>query len=250
MVRKVSVVTGAAQGLGWAICESLGKDGFDVVLLDRLPDVRERAKELEARGIRAHAVVADLMDASALPGVAKEILWTSGRCDVLVNNAGVHFKHQGRRVTLEELDLDNWHRTIAVNLTAPLLLCQVFLPGMKERKWGRVINLSSRAGRTYTAPASPSYAMSKAGILGLTRSMAGEYAAYGITCNCIAPGRIRTPMTDASSPEVRAAAERELPVGRVGEPMEIGAAVSFLASESAGFITGATLDVNGGAFMG
>jgi 3-oxoacyl-[acyl-carrier protein] reductase len=249
MDKRIAVVTGAAQGLGWAISESLAQDGMDVVLVDRNPDVLDRTKELEARGGRAWAVVADLQEAAGLPALAREILARAGRCDVLVNNAGVHFKEDGRRITIEGLTLDNWNQTIAVNLTAPLLLSQAFLPAMKTRGWGRIINLSSRGGRTYAAPASPSYAMTKAGIVGLTRAMAGEYAPYGITCNCVAPGRIRTPMTDAGSAQVRAAAVREILVGRLGEPMEIGAAVSFLASDDAAFITGAVLDVNGGSFM-
>lgn len=247
---RVAVVTGGAQGLGWAISQRLASDGFQVVIMDIQTSARERAAELASRGHQAVAVICDLMDSAALPAVAQGVLDQVGRCDVLVNNAGVHFKNEGKRIQFEELTQDNWAQTIAVNLTAPLLLAQAFLPGMRERRWGRIINMSSRAGRTYTAPASPSYAATKAGIVGLTRSMAGEYAPYGITCNCIAPGRFRTPMTDAGSDAVRAAAMAELLVGRLGEPMEIGVTCSFLASDGAGFMTGAVLDVNGGSFMG
>jgi 3-oxoacyl-[acyl-carrier protein] reductase len=250
MVQRVAVVTGAAQGLGWAISQSLAEDGFAVVVVDMLADAELRAAELRGKGASASAVVADLMDSRAAVATVDRVLANMGRCDVLVNNAGVNFKNEGQRVRFEELTPDNWEKTIAVNLTAPLLLSQGFLPGMRERRWGRVINMSSRAGRTYAAPASASYAATKAGIIGLTRSMAGEYAAHGITCNCVAPGRIKTPMTDASSAEVRTAALAEIPAGRLGDPMEIGAAVSFLASDGAGFITGAVIDVNGGSFIG
>lgn len=248
--RRVAVVTGGAQGLGWAISQRLARDGFELVILDRQAGAKDKAEELAGAGLHASAVIADLADEASLRAAAAGILDRLGRCDVLVNNAGVHFKKDGNRVTFEAVTPDDWARTIAVNLTAPLLLGQAFVPGMKARRWGRVINMSSRAGRTYTAPANPSYAATKAGIIGLTRSMAGEFAPYGITCNCIAPGRFKTPMTDAGSPAVREAAMRELPVGRLGEPMEIGAMCAFLASDESGFITGAVLDVNGGSFMG
>ncbi len=250
MEQRVAVVTGAAQGLGQAMAQRLAQDGFHVVLVDRSEQVRERAAELAQSGWRASAVVADLLDSPALPAMAQNVLHLHGRCDVLVNNAGIHLKKaNGERYRLEDLTPDNWASTLAVNLTAPLLLCQAFLPGMKRRQWGRVINVSSRAGRTYTAASSPSYATTKAGIVGLTRSMAGEYAPHGITCNCVAPGRIRTPMAEASDPVMRANALKEIPVGRLGEPAEIAATVGFLASEEAGFVTGAVIDVNGGSFM-
>jgi 3-oxoacyl-[acyl-carrier protein] reductase len=247
---RVAVVTGGASGLGWAISERLASDGYRVVILDRSEQAAGRVDELERRGLRALAVRVDLVDANAIPRVASDLLKDVGRCDVLVNNAGTHFKRQdGQRFGFDEIQLSDWDRTIALHMTAPMLLCQAFLPGMQGRRWGRVINIASRTARTYTRQASASYAASKAGLVGLTRSIAGEYASFGITCNAIAPGRFETPLTAISSDEVKQFSLQELPVGRLGQPAEVGAAVAYLASDNAGFITGAVLDMNGGGFM-
>jgi len=247
---RIAVVTGGASGLGWAIGERLAADGFGVVLVDKSESVLSRAAELADRGAKAWPVVADLADRAAIAAMLADVLAQPGRCDVLVNNAGTHFKTpQGQRYRFDEVGLREWDLSIALHMTAPMLLAQAFLPGMKERGWGRVINIGSRTGRTYTQQGSAFYAASKAGLVGLTRAVAGEYAACGITANCIAPGRIRTPLTDRSSDDVKRFSLNELPVGRLGEPDEVAATASFLASEGAGFITGTVIDVNGGGFM-
>lgn len=247
---RVAVVTGAASGIGWAISERLAREGFALALVDRSDAVQARKEELVAQGHSCCAFIADLSDAEAVSAVASGILEQAGRCDVLVNNAGTHFKTPaGQRFRFDEMTLREWNLSIALHMTAPMLLSQAFLPGMKERRWGRIVNVASRAGRTYVVQASAFYSASKSGTIGLTRAIAGEYAAYGITCNSIAPGRIRTPLTDISADDVKAFSLRELPVGRLGEPEEIAATVSFLVSEDAGFITGAVVDVNGGGFM-
>jgi 3-oxoacyl-[acyl-carrier protein] reductase len=250
MSGRIAVVTGAASGLGWAIARQLASDGFAVALVDRGEGVRGRADELAGAGRSASAFVADLSDRGAVAGVAEAILQAHGRCDVLVNNAGTHVKTaQGQRFRFDEITLREWDLSIALHMTAPMLLSQAFLPGMQERRWGRIVNIASRAGRTYILQSSAFYSATKAGTIGLTRAIAGEYAAYGITCNSVAPGRIRTPLTDISADDVKQFSVREIPVGRVGEPEEVGAAVSFLASDQAAFITGTVLDVNGGGFM-
>jgi 3-oxoacyl-[acyl-carrier protein] reductase len=250
MSGRIAVVTGAASGLGWAIARQLASDGFAVALVDRSEGVRVRADELAGAGRSASAFVADLSDRGAVAGVAEAILQAHGRCDVLVNNAGTHVKTaQGQRFRFDEITLREWDLSIALHMTAPMLLSQGFLPGMQERRWGRIVNIASRAGRTYILQSSAFYSATKAGTIGLTRAIAGEYAAYGITCNSVAPGRIRTPLTDISADDVKQFSVREIPVGRVGEPEEVGAAVSFLASDQAAFITGTVLDVNGGGFM-
>ncbi len=247
---RVAVVTGAASGIGWAIGQRLARDGFGLVLVDKSASVADRARDVQQQGGRAAGIVADLADLSSLPMVAQSILDDAGRCDVLVNNAGTHIKHKdGSRFRLEEVTLREWDLSIALHMTAPLLLSQAFLPGMKDRRWGRVINISSRTARTFAMQSSAFYAASKAGNLSLTRTIAGEYAPHGITCNAIAPGRIETPLTGLDGAAFNDASLAGLPVGRVGQPWEIGAAASFLASDEAGFITGAVLDANGGAFM-
>lgn len=247
---KIAVVTGGASGLGWAICESLSDDGYRVVILDRSETAQERAAELQGRGRAAAACVGDLSDTASIPALAARILGDEGRCDVLVNNAGTQFKTpDGKRIAFDAVELHQWNASLALHMTAPMLLSQAFLPGMKERGWGRIVNMGSRAGRTYIFTAAAFYAASKAGLVGLTRSIAGEYGPYGITCNAIAPGRIRTPLSEAFSEEMKKAALAELLVGRDGDPAEVGALVSFLASEQAGYITGAVVDINGGGFM-
>jgi len=245
----VAVVTGAASGIGWAISQRLAHDGFALALIDQSDAVTARAQQLQAQ-VSCCALVADLSDTRTIAPLAANILAQTGRCDVLVNNAGTHRKTpDGQRYRFADITLPDWEMALALHMTTPMLLSQAFLPGMQERGWGRIINIASRAARTYVTQASAFYAASKAGNIGLTRAIAGEYAADGITCNSVAPGRIRTPMTDRSADDVKAFSLREIPVGRLGEPEDIADTVSFLASDSAGFITGAVIDVNGGGFM-
>ena len=250
MEKRVAVVTGGAMGLGLASAQRLARDGFEVVIIDRSDELPGRVAEINAAGQRAHAIRADLSDVKAVPALAQRILSEHGRVDVLVNNAGGHIRAaNGDRFDLVDVPLDAWEWTVAVHMTTPFLLTQAFLPGMKERRWGRIINIASRAGRTYTFTAGVHYHATKSGIIGLTRATAGEYAPYGITCNAIAPGRIDTSLAKASNDSVRADALAELRVGRLGQPREIGATVGFLVSEDAGFMTGAILDINGGGFF-
>jgi 3-oxoacyl-[acyl-carrier protein] reductase len=250
MTNRIAVVTGAASGIGWAIAQRLAQDGFETILVDKDKSVGEKASELESLGATASALVCDLGDRAAVADMAATVLRDPGRCDVLVNNAGTHLKTStGQRFKFDEMTLREWDLSIALHMTTPMMLCQAFLPGMKQRRWGRVINISSRAGRTYIQQAAAFYATSKSGTIGLTRAIAGEYAPYGVTCNSVAPGRIRTPLAEISADDVKEFSLKELPVGRVGESSEVAGAVSFLASEGAAYITGSVIDVNGGGFM-
>jgi 3-oxoacyl-[acyl-carrier protein] reductase len=169
---------------------------------------------------------------------------------VLVNCAGVSQKRNGLPIPPTEVVTAEWQRVLFINLTAPFLLCRELLPGMQAKGWGRVINIASRAGRTFVPPAGADYATSKAGLIGLTRHLGGTYAPYGITVNCIAPGRVETPLSSQSSAEVLAAAVKGIPVGRLGTTDEVAAAAAYLASDAAAYVTGTCLDVNGGAFIG
>jgi 3-oxoacyl-[acyl-carrier protein] reductase len=172
-----------------------------------------------------------------------------GRFDILVNNAGIHPKIHGERNSFLKMTTAQWNEVIGVNLTAAFVLCREVAPVMRRRKWGRIVNMSSRAGRTLVDTAGIHYAAAKAGMIGMTRIIASEVAADGITANCIAPGRIESPMTNQGSDAQRAMLVGRIPVGRIGTPDEIGHVVAFLVSEDSGYLTGTVIDVNGGTFM-
>ncbi|MDM0015167.1 SDR family NAD(P)-dependent oxidoreductase [Variovorax sp. J22P168] len=247
----MSVVTGAGAGIGAACALALAESGLHVVCVDRNALALDHVlAEVQRQGGSAQAECVDLSDLAAAQVLIHGIGASFGRLDVLVNNAAIHPKQDGRKHRLDELDVAQWQAVLEVNLTAPFVLCQAAVPLMARHAWGRIVNIVSRAGRTYSPQAGAHYAASKAGLIGFTRILAGEVGPMGITANCIAPGRIDTPLAGEGGPAANAGYAAQTPVGRVGTPREIGAAVRFLAGEESGFTTGATLDVNGGAFMG
>jgi 3-oxoacyl-[acyl-carrier protein] reductase len=245
-----ALVTGAASGIGLAIARALLARGDAVMLTDRDPRVHSIADEFRQQGWSAHAQTADLANLSEARALARNAETQLGGCDILVNNAGISPKRSGLPPSPLEVDDGEWEETLRVNLSAPFVLCRELLPGMIERRHGRIVNIASRAGRTFVGPAATHYAASKAGLIGMTRHLAGLYAGDGITVNAIAPGRIETPLSSTSSAAVLQAAVAAIPARRLGTPDEIAAAALFLASDGAAYMTGVCLDVNGGVYMG
>jgi 3-oxoacyl-[acyl-carrier protein] reductase len=192
----------------------------------------------------------DVTDQAAITKLQAEIVAKWGHVSVLVNNAAISPKQpDGYSAKLLNISNQEWASVLAVNLTAVLHMSQAFLPGMKEQQWGRIINLSSLAGRTKSISAGASYMTSKAGVLGLTRAIAAEMGPYGITANSIAPGRIVTEMSMTAGEEANRKIAEQLPVRRLGTVKEIAETVLYLASDGAGYLNGAVIDVNGGHFM-
>jgi 3-oxoacyl-[acyl-carrier protein] reductase len=250
-VARTALVTGAAAGFGLATSRRLGGLGHHVVMLDRAPEVAARAEELRGTGARVTALRYDVTDVDGIPALVEGLVAEHGPIQVLVNNAGTGARGpDGRAPDIEALGPEVWNHVLTLNLTAVFLLCRAVLGPMRTASWGRIVNISSRAGRTAVGPSDVSYAASKAGVVGLTRRLALQVAPYGITANAIAPGRFDTALANSASADVIRAATAAIPVGRVGRPEEIAAAVAYLVSEDAGYVTGAVLDVNGGTFMG
>jgi 3-oxoacyl-[acyl-carrier protein] reductase len=244
---RTALITGAAAGIGLSVAEQLLHRGARVLLADRNPEVHETALRL---GPRAAAIEVDLQSEQAVLDLAKYADNAADGCDILINNAGLHPKKDGRPFKLEELEIAHWEQVLWINLTAPFLLCRELMPAMRRRGWGRVINVASRVGRTYVPFSGLHYSASKAGLIGLTRQLGGENAAFGITVNCVVPGRIDTPRSEQFAADLAARLKESIPANRWGTPEDAAASVAYLASDSAAFITGACLDINGGAFIG
>ena len=248
--QKTAIVTGAARGMGLAIARRLGRAGHHVVLLDVLDrEVSEAAKALSAEGLSAQAIHLDLADTAQIAALPSRVGKRFESVGILVNNAAISPKHDGLRAPAAKISPQEWEQVLKINLTAPFLMIQACLPPMRARRWGRIVNIASRAGRSPGGVAGAHYVTTKTGMLGMTRAFAKEVASEGITVNAVAPGRIETPMSADSPPEVLEKVRQTIPVGRFGTPDEIGAMVAYLAGDEAGFVTGATFDINGGVLM-
>lgn len=245
--QRTAMITGAARGIGAEISRRLAAKGLKVILVDVLSEVEETASLIKGQ---ASFAMFDLARLDAIETFVRALVDEHGPIDIVVNNAGISPKHGGKRAPLEATSLEEWQSVIDVNLTASFLVTKAAMPEMRERKWGRIVNISSQAARTRSTVAGLHYAASKAGLLGLSRALAGEVGVDGVTVNCIAPGRIATPMADVAGDAVNTAYVQSIPVSRIGQPTDVAETVSFLASDEAGFITGAVIDVNGGHFMG
>jgi 3-oxoacyl-[acyl-carrier protein] reductase len=248
--ERVAVVTGAAGAMGYEISRRLHADGMTVVMLDKDPRVAQRASELGKTGPSTRAFQIDLAALEQVEDVVRDVLVEFGRCDALINNAGINLDHpDGSKFFTEDITNEGWDLMLNVNLRAPFVLCRGFIPGMKERRWGRIVNIASRAGRTYSLASNSHYSASKAGLIGMTRMIAGECGSFSITANCVAPGRVASPLADRQSEALVSEAMKAIPLARVGTPLEIAETVGFLCSPGAAYITGATVDMNGGAYM-
>lgn len=238
---KRALITGASGGIGAAIARALHAQGAEVILSGtRRPALEALAAEL---GGRARVIPADLSEAAASDALIAEATEGGAALDILVNNAGLT-----RDALALRLKDEDWEKVLAVDLTAPFRLSRAALKTMIRRRWGRIINIASIVGVTGN-PGQANYAAAKAGLIGMTKSLAQEVAARGITVNAIAPGYIDTDMVHAVPEDVLQKIIARIPVGRLGKPEEIAEAVVFLASEKASFITGATLTINGGQYM-
>ncbi|MDT8327193.1 MAG: 3-oxoacyl-[acyl-carrier-protein] reductase [Roseovarius sp.] len=241
LTGKSALVTGASGGIGAAIARALHDAGATVGLSGtRIEPLEALAADL---GARAHVLPCNLGDKDAVEALPKAAIAAMGSLDILVNNAGITRDQLFMRMSDED-----WHDVIDVNLTAAMRLCRGAVRPMMKSRWGRIINIGSIVGSTGN-PGQVNYSAAKAGLVGLTKSIACEVATRGITANVVAPGFIATPMTDKLSDEQKAVINTQIPAARMGTPEEIAAAVLYLASPEAGYVTGATLHVNGGMAM-
>jgi 3-oxoacyl-[acyl-carrier protein] reductase len=238
---KAALVTGASGGIGGAIARALHKQGAAIALSGTRADALERLKG--SLGERAHVVAARMDDAAEIDRLAKEAEAAMGKVDILVNNAGITRDNISMRMKDEE-----WEKVLQVNLTGTFRLTRALMRGMMRRRAGRVINITSIVGVTGN-PGQANYAAAKAGLIGMSKSLAQELASRAITVNCVAPGFIATPMTDALTEEQKKAILARVPAERLGTPEEIAAGVVYLASDEAAYVTGQTLHINGGMAM-
>jgi 3-oxoacyl-(acyl-carrier-protein) reductase len=241
LTGKTALITGASGGIGAAVARALHAAGAEVALSGTRRDPLETlAAEL---GSRAHVLTCNLSVPAEVEALPKAAIEAMGRVEILVNNAGITRDNLFMRMSDDE-----WASVIDVNLTACFRLSRAVLRGMMKARWGRIVNITSVVGATGN-PGQGNYAAAKAGLVGMSKSLAYEVASRGITVNCVAPGFIATAMTDKLNDDQKGKILSQIPAGRMGDAPEIAAAVLYLASPEAGYVTGATLHVNGGMAM-
>lgn len=245
LTDRIAMVTGGSRGIGQAISVSLAKAGADVVVLfaGNQKAAEETAKQIEETGRRALLIQADVSDANQVDAAVKQVLGQFGRIDILVNNAGI--TRDNLMLRMKETD---WDQVVDTNLKGVFLCTKAVTRPMLKQRYGRIINISSVVGLAGN-PGQANYVAAKAGVLGLTKSTAKELASRGITVNAVAPGFIETDMTAALDEDLQQEMRKQIPLARLGTPDDVAAAVRFLASEDAAYITGQTLNVDGGMVM-
>jgi 3-oxoacyl-[acyl-carrier protein] reductase len=243
---KVAIVTGGSRGIGKGIAERLAEAGAEIIIADvDISKAKKTAEELAKKGKNSLAIQVDVSKERPVNFLIKKSLEKFGKVDILVNNAGIML-----RTRLKDLSLEEWEKTLRVNLTGPFLLIKALLPVMKKNGYGRIINISSSAGRSASTLGGVHYTASKAGLLGLTRAAAKELASFGVTVNAVCPGLIDTQMVRKTTKKTELKAFiNSFPIQRLGLPEEIGDLVVFLCSDRASYITGASIDINGGDLM-
>jgi 3-oxoacyl-[acyl-carrier protein] reductase len=241
---RVALVTGASRGIGEAIARRLATEGATVLAAARSAGALEKVvSEIGGAGGRAEAVALDVADAASIESAVKRAVEAHGQLDVLVNNAGIAEDNLVLRMSRE-----SWDRVLTTNLTGAFLLTQAAVKSMVRRRYGRIVNVTSIVGLMGNA-GQANYAAAKAGLVGLTKSVARELGSRNVTCNAVAPGFIATAMTDRMTEDARGALTGQIPLQRLGIPDDVAAAVAFLAAEEAGYITGTVLNVSGGLYM-
>ncbi len=243
LTGRVAIVTGASRGIGRAIAVTLARQGASVVAVARGDHAAAVAEEIAAAGGQAIALAVDVTDASAVAGMVSQTLERFGKVDVLVNNAGI-----ARDQLMLRMKPEDWQAVLATNLTAAFTCAQAVLRPLIRQRAGRIIAISSVVGQAGNA-GQANYAASKAGLIGFAKALALEVASRGVTVNVVAPGLIDTDMTRAIRGETRQAWADKIPLGRIGTPEDVAAAVCFLASDEAAYITGQVVAVNGGMYM-
>jgi len=244
--QRIAIVTGAGQGIGRAIALALARKGTVPVIADvNEKTSKQVTREIEKMGFQTMAVQVDVSNVDAIKGMVNTVVGKFGTVDILVNNAGIL-----HTTPIEDIIEEEWDRMMAINLKGVFFTSQQVLPYMKDKRWGRIINISSLAGRMGGYGNGVGYAAAKAGIIGLTMSFARRVAEYNITVNAVAPGTTETEIIKQMSEERIAKLKELIPMKRLGKPENTAEVVCFLASDAAEFITGAVIDVNGGMFMG
>jgi 3-oxoacyl-[acyl-carrier protein] reductase len=244
--RRIAIVTGGARGIGRAIAMAFAAKGIGSVIADIDLDTAEKtAAEVRELGVEAVAIKVDMSKNEEIVRLVDETLKRFGRLDILVNNAGILSNTPYDQITETE-----WDCVLDINLKGVLFATREALRPMQAQGWGRVISISSLAGRSGGVSVGPAYVASKAALIGLTRHLARKVARNGITVNAVAPGTTETDIIKGFSEEQMVAINESIPVGRLGKPEEIAETVAFLTSDHAAFITGAVIDINGGMYMG